>query len=264
MKVWTVANHKGGVSKTTSVINIAYMLAQQGNKVLIIDIDSQGNTSKIYRSDYKRLTPNSAAIFLAKRYNIKQAIYPALHQGSGEEIENLDIVPANADIQEALDKFKSMTRREEFLKRAIENSDIDYDYIIIDCPPSLNEMVTAAVVAADKIILPVVLDGFADDSLFSIFGMMTEALDYESRGEMLRSESGIHLFHSRFKAQTKKNNEAVQSELERLEPFFLKTIVRERADILNAINKSQPVVAYKAKCDSVDDYNSLINEIIGA
>ena len=220
MNIWTITNHKGGVSKTTSVINIAYMLAQQGNKVLIIDIDSQGNTSGIYRSDYKTLTPNSAAIFLAKRYDIKQAIYPALYQGSGDEIENLHIVPANSEIQEALDKFKSMTRREELLKRAIENSDLDYDYIIIDCPPALNEMVTAAVVAADKIIVPVVLDGFADDSLDSILKMMAEALDYDTLGELLRSESGIHFFYSRYRAATKKNNEAVQSELANLQPFF--------------------------------------------
>jgi len=154
MKVVSIFNQKGGVGKTTTNINLAAYIALRGHKVLVIDIDPQGNTSSGFGIDKENLT-NTTYELLLTDVAIKDVII------SVEKIENLDIVPSNMDLAGADLELGGMENRESILKRKIEDIKDLYDYLIIDCPPSLGLLTINALTASDTVFIPMQCEYYA-------------------------------------------------------------------------------------------------------
>jgi chromosome partitioning protein len=157
-KLITVANQKGGVGKTTSTVNLAAALAQQGARVLVIDLDPQGNASTAFGIDHHESIPS---------------IYEALVHGAAladvampaTDVPGLDCVPATIDLAGAEIELVSVVARETRLHKALQALNTPYDYVFIDCPPSLGLLTVNALVAAREVLIPIQCEFYALEGL---------------------------------------------------------------------------------------------------
>ncbi len=158
VKIIAVTNQKGGVGKTTTSVNLSAALAYLNKKVLLIDIDPQANATQGIGID---------------RTELELTVYDAITQGEalsniilGSEVENLDVVPANIDLAGVdIELAHVKSGREQRLKNALKEVQDNYDYIIIDCPPSLGLLNTNALTAADSVLIPVQCEYYALEGL---------------------------------------------------------------------------------------------------
>ena len=152
-RVIAIANQKGGVGKTTTAVNLSACLAEAGRKTLIIDCDPQGNTTQGLGVNKASLTQTTYDVFLQT-----QKIYDII----GENVyPNLDILPANIDLAGAEIELIRVPDNSEILKRAIAEIKADYEFILIDCPPSLSLLTINALTAADTVLVPLQCEFYA-------------------------------------------------------------------------------------------------------
>ena len=152
-KIIAVTNQKGGVGKTTSCVNLAAYLASFGNKVLLIDIDPQGNACSSVGVEVDKEQKSIYEVLLGEAH-IKETIYPSVLKG-------LDVIPSTVDLSEAEVDLVYMENREKVLKDALAEVKNKYDYIFIDCPPSLGLLTVNVLTATDSIIIPIQCEYFA-------------------------------------------------------------------------------------------------------
>ena len=153
-KAIAIFNQKGGVGKTTTNINLAACLAIKGKKVLILDIDPQGNTTSGVGVSKKDLKLTTHEILIEDGCDPKEAV---LHTG----VENLDIMPASVQLAGAEVELIEMAGREKRLKWAIDKLKPDYDYIFVDCPPSLGILTINSLTAVDSVLIPIQCEFYA-------------------------------------------------------------------------------------------------------
>jgi len=156
-RIVAVANQKGGVGKTTTAINLATALAAAGHRVLVIDLDAQGNASTGFGIDRKARAQTSYELVLGET-GLENAVVPT-------DIPGLFIVPASPDLAGADLEFATRERREFLLSRAIRSRVGDFDEVLIDCPPSLNLLTINALVAADSLLVPLQCEFYALEGL---------------------------------------------------------------------------------------------------
>ncbi len=154
-RVFTIANQKGGVGKTTTAVNVAAALALQGLKVLVIDLDPQGNASTALGVDHRQGTPSSYEVLIGE-IPLHQTLQRSPHN------ERLFCVPATIDLAGAEIELVSMVAREGRLRTALaELKNHDFDYVFIDCPPSLGLLTINALVAAPEVLIPIQCEYYA-------------------------------------------------------------------------------------------------------
>ena len=147
-KAIAIFNQKGGVGKTTTNINLAACLAMKGKKVLVIDIDPQGNTTSGLGISKKNLEGTSYELLVEEDYDPFNCIYHTV-------VENLDIIPASVDLAGAEIELIKINGREKKLQIALDEVRDNYDYIFIDCPPSLSLLTINALTAVDSVMVPI-------------------------------------------------------------------------------------------------------------
>jgi chromosome partitioning protein len=157
-RTFVVANQKGGVGKTTTAVNIAAALAQGGSKVLVVDLDPQGNASTALNVDHHAEIPSIYDV-LIERYSMEEIVQPAA------DIEGLYCAPATIDLAGAEIELVSMVARESRLQRALSAYHSSMDYILIDCPPSLGLLTVNAMVAGDEVLIPIQCEYYALEGL---------------------------------------------------------------------------------------------------
>ena len=156
-KIIAIVNQKGGVGKTTTAINLAAAVGKLGERVLLVDIDPQGNSTSVFGVN-KRTVVKSSYDILIGQVNTKDVIIKT-------KFKNVDIVPSNMNLAGAEIELVDMDKRESRLKLALAAVEADYDYIFLDCPPSLGVITLNALVAADKIFVPIQCEYYALEGL---------------------------------------------------------------------------------------------------
>ena len=158
-RILAIANRKGGVGKTTTTVNVATAMAATGKKVLVVDLDPQGNASTSMGVNKKGTMPSSYEVLIGN-VKLSQAMV-------WTEIPNFSLIPSSPDLAGAEIELVDVDNREYRLKQALNREAVNYDYILIDCPPSLSLVTINALVAADAVIVPLqceflALEGITD------------------------------------------------------------------------------------------------------
>ena len=156
-RIIAIANQKGGVGKTTTSINLSACLAELGKKVLVIDLDPQGNTTSGFGIDKEEIE-NTVYELMLGECSIRESMTKV------ENIEHLSLIPSNVNLAGAEIELLGINEKEYILKNAVDYIRDDYDFIIIDCPPSLNMLTVNAMTTADSILVPIQCEYYASAS----------------------------------------------------------------------------------------------------
>ena len=249
MKTISVLNIKGGVAKTTSTINLAAILASEGSKVLVVDVDAQSNSTIAFKNyDIDELSVSD--VLLHKEMNILDVIKET-------EYENIEILPANISLAFTEKKILlDVTRNQQNrLKKALEQVNDKYDYCIIDCPPSLNMITINALVASDEVIVPIKIDEFALDGLEYLLESIEEIKEEFNPNLIFK---GCFVTMDSATTVNKEIKKALKSILR--DKLFDSTI-RQNISVVESTFEQVPVVMYKKNSNASKDYRSLAKEV---
>lgn len=243
-KVITCANCKGGVGKTTTTASIGDALAILGKKVLLIDLDSQQNLT----------------FMMKKNEESELSVYDTLVRNAPLPIvnvrKNLDLVPASLDLARAELDMSSKIAREGILKSAIEKCAGDYDYILLDCSPSLGTVVTNALVASDKLFIPMTAEALPMKGL----AMLDDVVDEVRMRVNSRLELGA-VFFTRF-SNRNLNKEVVRMVYERYGKKVFDTKIRENIALAEMPLSGKSIFEYSPKSNGAADYMALVEEML--
>lgn len=251
-RIISVANQKGGVGKTTTTINLGAALAASGLKVLIIDLDPQGNASTglgIDQADRKRSTYDLI---------LNEAAVEAV--AISANVPNLWITPATTDLSSADLELVSTARRVFLLKDALRNTAtyaLGFDFILIDCPPSLNLLTLNAMVASDTVLVPLQAEFFALEGLSQLMLSVREIR--ETANPQLRLEGVVLTMYDR------RNNLCHQVEMdarENLQALVFKTMIPRNVRLSEAPSYGMPVINYDPTSRGAVAYKALAREIL--
>lgn len=248
-KIIAIANQKGGVGKTTTAVNLSACIAEKGKRVLLIDVDPQGNSTSGLGID-KNNIEYSAYDVLINGVDAKKAVISTM-------IETLDIIAANIDLVGAEVELVSRIAREQILKQAIKPLRNDYDFIFMDCPPSLGLITLNALTAADKILVPIQCEYYALEGLSQLIN--TIKLVKTNLNHLLEVE-GVVL--TMFDGRTNLSIQVVDEVKKYFKNKVYKTIIPRNVRLGEAPSFGLPVIRYDAACLGTQCYNDLANEII--
>ncbi len=248
-RIISVVNQKGGVGKTTTAINLGAYLASLGKFILLVDIDPQANATAGLGLDHHNL-PKSVYDSLIRDVSLRDVILNTSHQG-------YKIAPATADLAGARVELVGVDSREFKLQQALLEVRNDYDYIIIDCPPSLDLLTVNGLVAAEEILIPVQAEYLALEGLGQLLN--TIHLVKESLKPELSILGAVLTMYDK---RNKLSNQVLQ-ELQQHFPYKLfKSIVPRNVRLTEAPSYGQSILAYDPKSSGARSYEELAKEII--
>ena len=248
-RVIAISNQKGGVGKTTTSINLSACLAEKGKKVLVIDIDPQGNTTSGLGLDKDSLK--------ATVYDLMINYAPIWDCISPSVVDNVSVIPSDRDLAGAEIELVGIKEREYILKKEVDKVKDDYDFVIIDCPPSLSMLTINAMTTADTVLVPIQCEYYALEGLSEL--IHTINLVKNRLNENL--EIGGVVF-TMYDGRTCLSMEVVENVKENLKQNVYKTIIPRNVRLAEAPSHGLPINMYEPKSAGAVSYRNLAKEVI--
>lgn len=249
VRIIAVANQKGGVGKTTTAINLSACLAEAGKKVLIIDADPQGNSTSGLGFE-KNEIENTIYEILLDEIKIQDAILNTC-------VENLQILPSNINLSGAEIELIGKEKREYILSNAVNTIKDNYDFIIIDCPPSLNLITINALTSSDTVLVPIQCEYFALEGLEQL--LHTIGLVKDRLNPSLEMEGVVFTMYD---ARTNLSMEVVEEVKKDLGENIYKTIIPRNVRLGEAPSHGLPIIMYDSRSKGAESYRLLAEEVI--
>lgn len=244
-----IANQKGGVGKTTTAINLSAALAEKGKKVLTIDLDPQGNTTSGLGID-KNNCKYTVYELMLDECSIKQCIRSNIY-------DNLCLIPSNVNLSAAEIELIGVKDKEYILENEVEWIKDDFDYIIIDCPPSLNMLTVNGMTTADSVIVPIQCEYYALEGLSQL--LHTINLVKERLNPRLTIEGVVFTMYD---ARTNLSLQVVENVKNNLNQQIYKTIIPRNVKLAEAPSYGLPITIYDGKSAGAESYRQLAQEVI--
>ncbi len=248
-KVISIANQKGGVGKTTTAINLSACLAEAGMKVLVVDMDPQGNTTSglgVYKEDIEYSTYD----LLLCDCTFNQAL---VHT----EFANLDILPSDVDLAAAEVDLLGIENKEYILKSHLMTTKKKYDYVIIDCPPSLNTLTLNALSCSDSVIVPIQCEYYALEGLSQL--MRTIDLVKERLNSKLKIDGVVFTMYD---GRTNLSLQIVETVKDNLKQHIYSNLIPRNVRLAEAPSFGRPIVHYDSRSVGAVAYRGLAREVM--
>lgn len=248
-RIISVANQKGGVGKTTTTVNLGACLAQDGKKVLLIDSDAQGNATSglgVRKPDVKQ----DIYDVLVNEVSIKETIIKTSR-------ENLSIVPATLQLAGAEIELTSMMARESRLKSALAEVSDEYDFILVDCPPSLGHLTINAFTASDAILIPVQCEYYALEGLSQLLNTVRLVQKHFNPGLEIE---GVLL--TMYDARTNLGAEVVEEVRRYFQEKVYDIIIPRNVRLSEAPSHGKPIIDYDPRSKGAEVYQALAKEVL--
>jgi chromosome partitioning protein len=248
MVVITIANQKGGVAKTITSVNLATGIAIAGKKVLLIDLDPQGNATTCMGID---------------RWSLEKSIYNVLVEDLGVKdaimstsVNGLDIIPANIHLSGAEIELANRFRRENILKKKLEKV-TEYDFVIIDTPPSLGLLTVNALVAANTILVPIQTEYFAMEGMSNLLQVVDIC-----REEMLDNNLHIRFLLTMYDGRTNMSKEVVKQVRDHFGKDVFEVVIPRSVKLSEAPSHGLPIFLYDPESPGAVAYFNLVKEVL--
>lgn len=248
-RIIAIANQKGGVGKTTTAINISACLAEKGQKVLAIDMDPQGNMTSGLGVD-KDEAEKTIYDMIIGQAGIEEVIQK-------DVMENLDILPTNIDLSAAEIELIGVENKEFIVQKEVHKIKDRYDFVVIDCPPSLSMLTINAMTTADSVLVPIQCEYYALEGLSQL--IHTVELVKERLNPVLEIEGVVFTMYD---ARTNLSLQVVENVKDNLEQNIYKTIIPRNIRLAEAPSYGMPINKYDPKSAGAESYMRLADEVI--
>ncbi len=248
-KTIVVANQKGGVGKTTTAINLSASLAEFGRKILVVDMDPQGNTTSGFGVEKNNLE-NTVYELLLGTIEVNDCLLR-------EIFDNLSLLPSNINLSGAEIELVDVDKKEFLLDHALQEIKKEYDYIVIDCPPSLNMLTINSMCAGDTVLVPIQCEYYALEGLSQLIHTV----------ELLQERLNPHLkidgiVFTMYDARTNLSQQVVENVKENLNQYIYKSIIPRNIRLAEAPSYGLPITKYDASSKGAEAYRKLAEEVM--
>lgn len=248
-RIISIANQKGGVGKSTTAINLSACLGEKGKKVLLIDSDPQGNTTTGLGQEKNQIENTIYDIYIGNE-SIQQCIIKNIY-------ENLDLIPANVNFSAAEIELIGIDNKEFILRNELDYIKNDYDFIIIDCPPSLSLLTVNAMAASDTVIVPIQCEYYALEGLSQLIHTVNLVKD------RLNADLDLEgVVFTMYDSRTNLSQQVVDNVKENMPDNIFEVIIPRSIRLAEAPSYGQPITVYDAKSTGAESYRKLAELVI--